>query len=164
MFTFIKETWKMAKMLFQSKPSDFDKLIVMEMECYPFSGYSYLTWCGYCIVRKNTKDIDNIPAEDMNHENIHLEQAKNCGTWLKFYSRYLWSWFRLSPLFGKFGYYLNKYETEAYAKEEVLEYLERRPSGYVSMYDQENKRQVWKESRESPYFYKKLIKEKFKNL
>lgn len=125
----------MAKMLFASKPADFQTLQILEMKRYPFSGYKLLTWCGYCIVREGTPDAHDLPAEDTNHENIHLAQAKDAGTWIKFYASYLWSWFRLSPLFGKYGYYLNRFETEAYAKENDMTYLIRRPSGAADNFD-----------------------------
>ena len=152
----------MAKMLFASKPQDFQTLLPMKMKRYPFKGYKYLTWCGYCIMREDTSA--DMPEEDSNHENIHLRQAQDAGTWLKFYARYLWSWFRLSPLFRKFGYYLNKFETEAYAKEQDMTYLIRRPENNVALFDQPDKSEVWKSAGRSSYLYKKMIKEKFQDI
>lgn len=161
MFTFIKETSKLVQMLFASKPKDFDSLQTMEMKYYPLGKYDYLTWCGKCIIRKGSTE----PTEqDINHENIHLTQAKDVGSWIKYYVKYLWSWMKLSPFFGTYGYYLNKFETEAYAKEDDLEYIARRPANNVEKFDQDDKSGIWKTSRESSYFYIKLIKDKFRNV
>lgn len=161
MCRFIKETWTLGKMLFTSKPSDFEKLEMMPMKCYPFKGNKYLTWCGRCVYRENTSAAVITPVAE-NHENIHLDQAKYCGTWVKFYLRYLWSWMKISPFFQRVGYYTNKYETEAYAKEEDLDYRMTRAHNAVDKFDQENKREIWKQCHKSSYVYKGYIREKFK--
>lgn len=62
----------LGKMLFTSKPSDFNKLELMPMKCYPFKGYKYLTWCGRCVYRENTSAAVITPVAE-NHENIHLD-------------------------------------------------------------------------------------------
>jgi hypothetical protein len=61
MFTFIKETWELASMLFSSKPSDFDCLQLKEMKFYPAKKYKCMTWCGACIVRDGTYHDGDIP-------------------------------------------------------------------------------------------------------
>lgn len=161
MCTFIKETWTLGKMLFTSKPSDFDKLEMMPMKCFPFKGYKYLTWCGRCVYRENTSAAVITPVAE-NHENIHLDQAKYYDSWTKFYLKYLWSWMRISPFFQKIGYYMNKFETEAYAKEEDLIYRITRSRGAVEKFDQDEKRKIWKQCHKSPYIYKGYIRDKFK--
>jgi hypothetical protein len=68
----------------------------------------------------------------------------------------------VSPFFQKVGYYTNKYETEAYAKEEDLDYRMTRAHNAVDKFDQDNKREIWKQCHESSYVYKGHIRDKFK--
>ena len=135
MATFISEFFKLAKMLFDSKPKDFNDLELYETKYFPFKGYKYLCWCGRCVYRTSTPGAGQLVGKDKNHENTHLRQAQDCKTWISYYLKYVWSWFIISPWFGKKGYYMNKYETEAYAKEADDSYLDRRVYKAVDMFE-----------------------------
>ena len=42
----MKELWQLIKMLFSSKPGDFDTPELLPMKHYPFKGYRFMMWCG----------------------------------------------------------------------------------------------------------------------
>ena len=93
MLEFLKELWLLIKMLFQSKPTDFEELELMETNYFPFGDAAYLTWCGKCVYRKTNNSITGNPTKYViNHENIHLAQAKDYKTWLRYYIAYVWQW------------------------------------------------------------------------
>ena len=52
----IKELWTLAKMLFQSKPSEIEEAKLMGMNHFPFKGYAYMMWCGKMIYRNDAYD------------------------------------------------------------------------------------------------------------
>ena len=125
----IKELWTLAKMLFVSRPSEIEEVKLMGMEHFPFKGYAYMMWCGKMVYRNDTYDtrrkewITKKYKVSKNHETIHLMQAKQCGSWAKYYLSYLWEWLKpgfMAPL--KANYYTLKYEAEAYANEENFDY------------------------------------------
>lgn len=127
----IKELWTLTKMLFATKPSEIEEVKLMGMEHFPFKGYSYMMWCGRMVYRKDMYDtrrkewITKKYKVSKNHETIHLMQAKQCGSWTKYYLRYLWEWLKpgfMAPL--KANYYTIPYEMEAYANEEKFDYPE----------------------------------------
>ena len=41
----MKELWQLIKMLFSSKPGDFDTPELLPMNHYPFKGYRFMMWC-----------------------------------------------------------------------------------------------------------------------
>ncbi len=47
----MKELWQLIKMLFSSKPGDFDTPELLAMKHYPFKGYRFMMWCGRMIYR-----------------------------------------------------------------------------------------------------------------
>ena len=103
----IKELWTLAKMLFVSRPSEIEEVKLMGMNHFPFKGYAYIMWCGKMIYRNDRYDtrrkewITKKYNVSKNHETIHLMQAKMCGSWAKYYLRYLWEWLKpgfMAPL------------------------------------------------------------------
>ena len=161
MLEFLKELWTMTKMLFESKPSNFEELELMETNYFPFGEADYLTWCGKCVYRKTNRTITCHPSKYViNHEHIHLAQAKDCGSWFRFYIAYLLCWLKTFPPFSNKAYYLNKFEIEAYAKEQDLNYLEHRTIHAVDNFDFPEKYKLWKESADEHEF-KAYIKIEF---
>ena len=127
----IKELLTFIKLLFKTNPRDIERVELMGMNHFPFKGYKYLMWCGKMIYRKDMEEKRKKEWEtptfkkDLNHETIHLMQAKLCGTWTKYYFRYLWEWLKpgfMAPL--RANYYTIPYEMEAYANEYKLDYPE----------------------------------------
>lgn len=151
-----KETFQLVKMLF----SDIEKTNEVKtypMSHFPFSGYKYMMWCGSLIYRDKFPQYRTLKEIDKNHEMIHLHQAKDCGSWTKFYLSYLWAWICKNP-FRKSAYYRNKYEVEAYAKENDLTYLERREKNNVDKFKKYNVEFT------TPYLFKSSIKIYFKDI
>lgn len=109
-----KETWWLVKQLFTTTKNK-------HMDHYPFSGYSAMSWCGYILTKKKES---NIKTTTWNHENIHLQQAKNKGSWLKYYTDYVWEWIKGNPITypASSAYYTIPYEMEAYANEDKSDY------------------------------------------
>lgn len=87
----LKEFWTLAKMLFMSKPSEIGEVKLMGMEYFPLKGKDYLSWCGYLVYRKDEFAIRRKEwltkkyKQRKQSENLLLEEAKQCGTWMKFY-------------------------------------------------------------------------------
>lgn len=83
----MKELWQLIKMLFSSKPGDFDTPELLAMKHYPFKGYRFMMWCGRMIYRaENKENIDRYMQtyagkESLTHETIHLRQAQVIGSW-----------------------------------------------------------------------------------
>jgi len=96
----MKELWQLIKMLFSSKPGDFDTPELLAMKHYPFKGYRFMMWCGRMIYRaENKENIDRYMQtyagkESLTHETIHLRQAQVIGSWVKYYWRYFVEWLR----------------------------------------------------------------------
>lgn len=57
----------------------------------------------------------------LNHEWVHVEQIRKIG-WLKFYSTYLWYYFKNLVKYRSFdtAYYKVPYEVEAYAEQDTF--------------------------------------------
>lgn len=137
----IKELWWMAKQLFTK--IDKDRVEYKQMEHYPYTGYAAMSWCGYLLTKK---DKDKIVPRTWNHENIHLMQAKDKGSWLKYYWSYLVQWLKGNPLIhpASAAYYTNCYEMEAYANAENLDYLNTRKSEDLNKYKIKNRKKTYK--------------------
>lgn len=161
MFNFLKELWLLIRMLFQSKPTDFEELELMETNYFPLGDAAYLTWCGKCVYRKTNNSITGNPTKYViNHENIHLAQAKDYKSWLRYYTAYLWQWIKSFPPLSNRAYYLNKFEIEAYAKDHDLDYLKSRKHNAADEFDFPEKFNAWKNSA-TPSEYVIYIKNKF---
>ena len=117
----IKELWKLIKMLFGKGPKDIEGVSLMNMKHFPSKGFAYLMWCGKMIYRDDMYDrrqkewATDAYKVKVNHETIHLMQAKEKGSWWWFYLLYAWNWMKHNPIThpSHAAYYLNKYECEA---------------------------------------------------
>ena len=90
------------------------------MKYFPFDGYSYMSWCGNIIYKKDR--YANINSISLRHETIHKFQAgKNYSRWYRYYLKYLWYWIIGNP-FSRSSYYTIPFEIEAYANEDNLDY------------------------------------------
>lgn len=128
----MKELLILIKMLFQSKPSDIKEVELLGMNNFPFKGYKYLMWCGKMIYRNDMKEKRNKEwntlafNKSINHESIHLNQAKKEGSWIKYYRKYFTEWLKggiiMAPVSS--AYYTNPFEMEAYANEDNFDYPE----------------------------------------
>jgi len=150
------ETLQLAKMLFTDVDSEHDVKLI-PMDHYPFKGYKYMMWCGNIIYRTDDKDGKNIDIYNMNHEMIHVEQAKDEGSWIKYYIKYFIEKIKLNP-FTKKSYYLNKFEVEAYAKMMDLSYVGRRKIFNVDLFVMTDYDFI------DSFSYKIEIREMFKNI
>lgn len=148
----IKELWTLAKMLFATKPSEIEEVKLMGMEHFPFRGYAYMMWCGRMVYRNDTYDtrrkewITKKYKVSKNHETIHLMQAKMCGSWAKYYLRYLWEWLKpgfMAPL--KANYYTIPYEMEAYANEEKFDYPKQYDGSNLGKYTFASRKKLFKD-------------------
>jgi hypothetical protein len=79
----------------------------------PRKGYICTMFFGIIIARKEYRPLTD---GDIRHEEIHREQAMECGGYLVFYLIYLRLWLR-------YGYDNNPFEKEAAAGENDPEYL-----------------------------------------
>ena len=111
-----KEIWTFVRLLFVNI-DNVDKVEPLAMTHFPFKGYKYLMWCGKVIYRDSLSQNGVLVPTDENHETIHLMQAKDKGSWWKFYLSYFWEWIKHGMFFANSSYYAIKYEIEAYAKE-----------------------------------------------
>ena len=160
----IKELWTLAKMLFATKPDGIEEVKLMGMEHFPFRGYSYMMWCGKMVYRKDSYEtrrkewITKQYKVSKNHETIHLMQAKQCGSWTKYYLRYLWEWMKgglSDPLSA--NYYLIPYEMEAYANEENLDYPKQYDGSNLGKYTFNSRKKVYKAVGGTPHSWKAFI-------
>ena len=143
----IKELWKLVRLLFGSRPSDYVwcELSVEEWKHFPFDKKKCMTWCGVIIKREGSLPLTDVR---MNHEKIHILQAMMCDdNWVRYYLNYLWNWLKHCPWVApsKACYYINKYEAEAFANEEDFGYCEDYNGGNLKKYDIKNAKKKWKE-------------------
>ena len=127
-----RELWILIKMLFRTNPCNINNVSLMNMKHFPFKGYKYLMWCGKMIYRDDMYDrrqkewATDLFLVDKNHEQIHLMQAKMCGSWVKYYWRYFIEWLKGNPIIApaSSAYYTTPQEMEAYANEDNFGYPE----------------------------------------
>lgn len=120
MITWFKELITLVKMIFNKV--DVNKEIeIMQMNNFPFEGYSYMMWCGNIVTRKKSLDI---PDTTYNHERGHLIQASHYGRWIIFYLVYLWEWIKGDPVVAPSSgaYYTIPFEMQTYANEDNPDY------------------------------------------
>ena len=161
----IKEFFKLAKMLFTSRPSDQDEVELMSMTHFPFSGYAFMMWCGKMVYRAENEDIIDAYMEtekgkvSKNHENIHLQQAKDKGSWIKYYLSYLKEWLKGNPIThpASSAYYTIPYEMEAYANADNLDYLSTRTAEDLNKYKIKDRKQTYRANRNDWYTYLKTL-------
>lgn len=159
----IKELFKLIKLLFKDKPQDHNEVELIAMDHFPFKGYLFMMWCGKMIYRTDNTDKVNFHLttqkgkESINHETIHLYQAKDRKTWIKYYLKYAWEWLKGNPIThpSSSAYYTIPYEIEAYANQSNLDYLKTRTKDSVNKYIIKNRKKTYKEHREN---WKEYIK------
>ena len=153
----IKELWILVKMLFASKPNDFESMEVIDMKHFPFEGYKAMAWCGKIIHRIGSSEVDE---RTIRHENIHLAQAKLYGSWWKYYLAYLWEWIKggiiIAPVSA--AYYTSKYESEAYANEENPDYCIGYDGSNLSKYSFKNRKKLYKKVGRTASDWKIFVK------
>lgn len=145
---YFKELLWMASRLFSAVPAD-NKLSLRRSEFFPGKDYAYLMWCGVLIYREER--LSKIDSVSLNHERIHLCQARAKGSWLRYYWSYLWQlmkgWGFGGPKMA--AYYTNPYEMEAYANERVMGYCSFYKPLNMKRYFVNNRRKVFEENRGS---------------
>lgn len=99
----------------------------------PFKGYLAMTFFGKMWIRNSNKTLwDEYVKEGKDkivthHEMIHVKQAISThNSWFRFYLLYIWYWIKGVFSFGgfKFAYKMNPFELEAYANEDVKDYID----------------------------------------
>ena len=139
----IKEFFLLIRMMFASNPSDFNKIKVLDMRHFPFRGYKAMAWCGVIIHRIGTSEVDD---KTINHEMIHLSQAKICGSWIKYYFLYFIEWIKggiiINP--ASSAYYTSRYESEAYANEDNPEYYLNYDGSNLQKYVFKNRKKLYR--------------------
>lgn len=162
----LKELWILAKMLFKSKPSEINEVTLKGMNHIPFKGYKYIMWCGRIIYRNDAYEkrrkewITKQYKIDKNHETIHLMQAKICGSWLKYYWRYLCEWVKGGPIMApaSAAYYTIPFEAEAYANEENMDYAKTYNGSNLGKYAFKNRKKLYKNVGGTPAKWKAYVK------
>lgn len=155
----IKELWKLIKMLFATRPSDFiyNELEVVNMKHFPFKGFKALAWCGKIIHRVDSSSVNDIT---LNHEKIHVMQAMMCNdSWVRYYLAYLWEWIRrgiLAPMTA--NYYVSKFESEAYANEGDFDYCANYNGKNLAKYTIKNAKKLYKQLGGTSKAWKQYVK------
>lgn len=142
----LKELWTLIRMLFASKPSDNTEVKVIHMRHFPFKGYKAMCWCGKIIHRIGASEVD---GRTIRHETIHLLQAKQCGSWWKYYAKYLWEWLKGNPFTApsSSAYYTIPFEMAAYANEDNPAYIQNFVDDSDTRYRIRNRKRIYKEYR-----------------
>ena len=162
----IKELWMLVGLMFKTSPMEKEKVSLLGMKHIPFKGYKYLMWCGHMIYRDDMYDrrqkewATDIFKIDTNHEQIHLMQAKVCGSWMKYYWLYLKEWVKGNPITNpaSSAYYTSKFESEAYANETDLDYCKRYDGENLSKYIFKNRKDLYKQVGGTLDAWKKYVK------
>ena len=139
----LKELFELIRLLFSSNPKDIEEMKVKNMKHFPFKGYKAMAWCGTIIHREGASKVNDIT---INHETIHLMQAKMCGSWVKYYWRYFIDWLKGNPLIypASSAYYTTKYESEAYANEENMSYCNNYDGSNLQKYTFKDRKKIYK--------------------
>lgn len=141
--SFFNELKQLIKYLFKGSPKKTNKLEVIQMKWFPFSGYSAMSWCGK-LITKNSKLIDE---SLLRHETIHLKQAQQYGSWLTYYIIYLKEWIKGKPFTSPMSsaYYTIPFEVEAYANEDKPGYeTNYNPKNLKEKYTFKNRKNLYK--------------------
>lgn len=165
MFTWFKELFNLIGMLFTTKPSELKEVELKEMKYFPFKNAKYMMWCGYMVYRTSSRELIEKQMEkesfktDKRHETLHLKQAQCKGSWVKYYSSYIWQWLKGNPLFNgnKAAYYTIPFEMEAYANEDNQQYLDNYDCNKISCYKIKDRIKEYKKFNSS-YNWKQYIK------
>lgn len=129
-----KELFILISLLFKSKPSGIlgKDLEIITMKHFPFKGYRYMSWCGKVVTRSEKEGVikrflTTRPGKvSQTHEYGHAVQAESehGDNWFRYYLSYFWNWLMENPFSNpsSSAYFTNRYEVEAYAKEEDANY------------------------------------------
>ena len=162
-----RELWILIKMLFRTNPCNINNVSLMNMKHFPFKGYKYLMWCGKMIYRDDMYDrrqkewATDLFLVDKNHEQIHLMQAKMCGSWVKYYWRYFVEWLKGNPILkpASSAYFTIPFECEAYANETNMKYCSPYLGYNLQKYTFNNRKKLYKKVGGTSKVWKKYIKE-----
>ena len=149
------ELFTLIKMLFTPIKSDIQ---MVKMKHFPFKGYKYMMWCGNIIYRDDKyKDMSKI---SLNHETIHLCQAKIKGSWIKYYWSYFIEWMKGNPIIhpSSSAYYTIPYEMEAYAYQDNPDYVNNYDGSNLVYFKISNRKRVYKDAGGTPRAWKAYIK------
>ena len=135
-----KEYWTLVKVFFTKVK---DTLTHCEMKHVLWKGYSAMMWCGLLITRPNYY----VFKKTKTHEGIHLQQAKQKGSWFSYYLSYLgeYLWNLLFLWMGADGaYYSISYEMQAYGNEDREDYKVTKEN--MKLYKiKKDKKKIWRE-------------------
>lgn len=139
----LKELFELIRLLFSSNPEDIEEMKVKDMRHFPFKGYKAMAWCGTIIHREGASKVNDIT---INHETIHLMQAKMCGSWVKYYWRYFIEWLKGNPIIApaSSAYYTIPYECEAYANEQDMDYCKNYDGNNLQKYTFKGRKKLYK--------------------
>lgn len=163
----LKDLFELVKMLFITKPSDYDDVVLKSMSYFPFTGYRYMMWCGNIVYRKSKEEsvMERMNTEqgivDKNHERIHLYQAKAKGSWLSYYFSYFIEWLKGKPWQSpcNSAYYTIPYEMEAYANESNLDYTSDYAISKMDKYIIDgDRKELYNQQGKSSYKWKQYVK------
>lgn len=150
----ILELFKLIWILITSSPKKTDSLEIVKMNHFPFKGYIAMSWCGKLI----TRNPDRIDNSTVNHELIHLFQAKQYSCWTMYYLSYFWQWIKGNP-FHKSSYFTNPFESEAYANEGNYQYCQNYDKSLRKIkYTFKKRHSLWKSVGGTIYAWKRYIK------
>lgn len=120
LMSWFSELFSLARDLFKNTEKDGESELI-KMEHFPFNGFSYMSWCGNIIYRKDR--YANIGTTPLWHETIHkLQAANNFKKWYQYYLSYVKYWIKGNP-FSDSAYYTIPYEMEAYANQDNPNYV-----------------------------------------
>ena len=153
----IKELWILVKMLFASNPNDFESMEVIDMNHFPFEGFKAMSWCGCIVHRIGSSEIDK---RTISHEDIHLAQAKLCGSWWKYYLKYLWEWLKGNPIIhpASSAYMTIPFECEAYGNEDNPDYAKNYDGSNIGKYTFKKRKKLYKDVGWSAAAWKRYVK------
>ncbi len=163
----MRELFKLIGMLFGSKPSDIDELVLLPMKHFPFKGSNVMMWCGRLIYRKKREAAmsryigTSAGLRLKTHETIHLKQAQVAGSWVKYYWRYFVEWLKGNPFCKprESAYYTISFEMSAYANENNPDYAKNYDGSKLKLYKLDgNRKRLYKSAGGTPRAWKEYIR------
>ena len=143
MFTWFKELFTLAKMLFK-RTDEKNEVDIITMKYFPFKGYIYMAWCGEIITRKNIT-WDDMSESSKNEEFGHLKQASFYKYWFQYYLVYVWEWIKGNPIIApaSSAYFTIPFEMHAKANRHNSSYDYNRDD-LKNKYTLRNRKQLYK--------------------
>ena len=156
MAMWFKELWQLIMMVFGSKPSDQEEVVLMQMRHFPFSGFGFMMWCGKMIYREEYADaVEKSKGTtsfqySLTHETIHLRQAQAKGSWVGYYWKYFCEWVKGNPVIypAISAYYTIPFEMEAYGNERDVAYPDNYTGDYLPCYDIADRKKTYKANKD----------------